>query len=371
MSLNRHCSLSGQGSWTDLVSNVSAVDPSLLDADVDALLGFGAAPKAMALDLMHEATHQWCFASPVGSTLAYLHARAVSMATWSHFGHEIPQGEFYEDVLRFVTAREILRPLAEGLAMFLELDANTEADTDFMSLPMEAAFLLFVDRAIIDEDDLSDREKVTSALHVILKDARMSEAALKRRVTLLAAPLSLSYGGYLPGYLAVKTLWLESAGMSEDTLPLTSADLFASYLRNYIYCDYSLVDVLLDPRTSGQESIAAIVDHIKTRLYEFLRVVSVPEDLYMHEVLARTADNLAEFGEDPRCRSITSMSPRTSIGGERQSGERSGSGPVRRRTTRTTRNSSALRSHFRRAAITCTSRQRAGPWMSTDRGTPD
>lgn len=288
MEFGRHCSLAGISSWTDLLTNVSAIRHTHLAEHVESLLTYGEAPQEMALDLLHEATHQWCFASPVGSALAYLHARVVHLAAAAHVGHTIPFREMYEDLIRLETTRELLRPVAEGLAMFLELDAKTGPDSNLVSMPFTVAHMLFLDPASLADADKSDAtaDAFTNELQRITRAARLTPQAIQRRVNLLSQPMSLTAGGYLPGYLAVKTLWLESARQAGNSLPLTESDLFASYVRAYFYRDYGLVDRLLDPSTSGRESVEAIADYLTGRLASFVSEVDVPHDLYAYELMA-------------------------------------------------------------------------------------
>lgn len=282
---DRHCSLAATGSWTDLLTNVSAFEGSRLDGQLHSLLGYGEAPKSLVLDLLHEATHQWCFSSPVGGVLAYLQARVISLATYEHFGQRIPFEELVEDLVRVETVRELLRPLAEGLAMFMELDATTGARSEMMSSALQTTHMLYLDRESLHVRG-TPADLVTHGLQRIMRDARLSPEALQRRVHLLSQPLSMRHGGYLPGYLALKTLWLDSAELSEDSFGLHESDLFASYVRAYFYRDYALVDLLLNPNTSGEESIDTICDYLMERIHAFPSEVRIPEDLIRYDELA-------------------------------------------------------------------------------------
>lgn len=283
--LDRHCSLAGAASWTDLLSNVTSLQPVRLDEHLQELLSPGGASPEIALDFLHEAAHQWCFASPVGATLAFMQTRVIHLATSAHFGRSVPVGAVLEDILRIETARELLRPLAEGIAMFAEFDALSGYHSTTMSPPL----LMLAPMFGKTEPESAAREpahELTRMTREILREARLTDDALRRRVALLSEPLAPTAGGYLPGYLAVKTLWAGGGLLAGSALSFSETDLFLSYLRAYVYRDYGLVNVLLDQETSGIESVNALSGYLQERLGNFFEAVDPETDFAAHEALA-------------------------------------------------------------------------------------
>lgn len=110
-----HCSLGSGGNWTDLVTNVTSLEPQRFTADFRAWLDWGTAPPDMLSLFLHEATHHSCFASPLGAALSGLALRARrSAVTLLESRSEEVEELLFDDLVRFETALTLLRPLAEG-----------------------------------------------------------------------------------------------------------------------------------------------------------------------------------------------------------------------------------------------------------------
>ena len=68
-----HQALDAQA-WTDLVSNVTSLAPSTLEDDPRSWLNWGNAKPDKLSVFLHEATHHWCFTSPVAFYDSWTHA---------------------------------------------------------------------------------------------------------------------------------------------------------------------------------------------------------------------------------------------------------------------------------------------------------
>src|SRR6266849_3795598 len=72
---------------------------------------------------IHEATHHWCFISPIGTALSFLYLSVAKKALqWVSTGDEPTSHEAFNDLCAFEIAVSWLRPLNEGLAQFAEYD---------------------------------------------------------------------------------------------------------------------------------------------------------------------------------------------------------------------------------------------------------
>ena len=262
------CSLGDSRSWTDLVTNVVMLADVRLDQDLEQLTGWGTAPRSLLPTFLHEATHHWCFFSPVGFTVAALQLRvrrrAIELLTQPEPERrsELQTG-IVEDLIRAETAAAFLRPLSEGLALFAEFDAMSSPKSSVLSLPLEMASY-FSGNFKFSQTEMGP----TPVLVDLLRWMRLDERCIQRKVRLFGYPLAYAKGGYLPGYLAVRGLWLKAA--SRDNRLLNETDLTLMYLRSFFFDDAGLVARLLDPSTNELESASAIANHIRERLLTFM-----------------------------------------------------------------------------------------------------
>ena len=116
--------MSGSGAFefarVDLVSN-HTVFPN--PEHYQALLHGEDLPASTFSSFIHEATHHWCFISPVGTALSALHCSVARRALhWLATGDESETMAALEDLCAYEIALSWLRPLNEGLALFAEYD---------------------------------------------------------------------------------------------------------------------------------------------------------------------------------------------------------------------------------------------------------
>lgn len=283
------CSLGDSRSWTDLTTNLVVLSDVQLKQNLEQLTSFGTAPRNLLPNFLHEATHHWCFLSPVGSTLAALQLRAQRHAMElltkpeTERQHEL-EHQLCEDLIRAETAEACLRPIAEGLALFTEFDAMTNQKSSIMSIPLTVA-IQFFGNLKFSQTKLG----LTPVLLDMLRWMRLDEHCIKRKVALFGKPFSYGSGGYLPGYLTVRSLWLIAA--EKNARLLNETDLTLTYLRSFFFDDMSLVARLLDPSTKELESAGAIVNHISQRFRTFLDVEPSDIESWEQNVLLKYKDD--------------------------------------------------------------------------------
>jgi hypothetical protein len=288
----RYCSLGDRRSWTELVTNYTSLGGVDLDRDMESLLGWGTAPKALLPALVHEATHHWCFLSPVGFVLAHLQLRARRRAALLRNGlGENLLGPLLGDVIRYETAAAMLRPLAEGLALFAEFDAVPGSGASVTSLPATLVATFFGDWTS------------PTGVHGLwewssgpLREWRNGEACARRKESVLGHGFEFTEGGYLPGYLTVRKLWVEAA--KDDRALLNHSDLFLTFLRAFFYHDPALVDLLLDDSPPSRDVAEAIIVHIADRFDKVQQVTKEQVSDFENFVALEPGDREASGNSD-------------------------------------------------------------------------
>ena len=149
-------------------------------------------------------------------------------------------------MLRLRVATQILRPIAEGLALFAELDMLPGAG-QMRAPPVGWLISLFAYNEMFDQE--VSCELVFSEM---MSKWRTSERGLQSKENLLAQPLDVRAGGYLPGYLIIKSLW--NRYKRNDGI-LSDAELFLCYIRSYFYDDLTLAVKLLNDEPIGNDCV--------------------------------------------------------------------------------------------------------------------
>jgi len=96
-----------------------------------------------------------------------------------------------------------------------------------------------------------------------LASFRFSKEIVRKKADLLLSPLSNLRGGYLAGYLCVKTFQEQcehATALAEDT------DFAYLYLIHFLMDDYGMVDVLLAEHDDPVNAIQRVADHITARI---------------------------------------------------------------------------------------------------------
>jgi hypothetical protein len=222
-------------------------------------------PLSCLPTFLHEVTHHWCFTSPVGfaSLLLFFRARREAMRYFLKKGQRSGDKlyDVLDAVLRYDFAQGMMRPLAEGIALFAEHDACT-GFTKIISEPMLLAGTLFA-------QGLAVRSKPAwEKLPLVLAGGRLTPPQIRRKADLLMQPFSTANGGYLPGYLLVKGLWLQNF-LELNCKHCRDTDFYLQFIRSYFYDDWELVARLLDPDRSDVGALGPIAEQIQLRLISF------------------------------------------------------------------------------------------------------
>lgn len=274
----------------DPATNHSSLSGTTLRQDFGKLIQ-GEYPLSFLTIFLHEITHHWCFQSPVGFSLATLRqgllrnilsGRDHSKGFHRHFLHEL---------IRLEAVIGMLRPLSEGLALFAEFDIRPGSGA-LQSQPMQ-----WVAR-FHKRTDEPGGPSPPNAL-VPLFNARLHPATIQSKANLLVQPFDADHGGYLPGYLSVKSLWLTLIARSDRLL---DSDLFLTYLRSYFFEDFSLVAHILDSKTDVEDIADVIFVHIQNRLRALWSETHLEEHVraFEEDVLAHPAMALLGGRPSPR-----------------------------------------------------------------------
>jgi hypothetical protein len=263
-------SLIYERSWTHHVSNATVLADVNVEGNLEALLGWGTFPQGLFPAVLHEGAHHWTYLSTVGATLAAIELRSRRNAVLTAAGEDESERRLHlmDDLMRTKAAAELLRPLAEGIALFAEFDAYTRHGSRSMSRPLQLAAMFFG----AAPEQLSEAGGVdpSALLAQPIGELRSSRMALTRKVSVLGQPLTGSSEGYLAGYLAVRALWLNLA--ADDTRLWFEPDMFMTFLRSWIFEDSGLVVALLDDSTFEVAAVNAVLDRLRHRLDAVTRV---------------------------------------------------------------------------------------------------
>src|SRR5262249_46400019 len=101
--------------------------------------------------------------------------------------------------------------------------------------------------------------------------SRLSAHVIDRKANLLVQPLRADHGGYFPGYMSLKNLWLDLMTRCDHFIDL---DFFFAFLRGYFFEDYGLIAALFNPDTVEMGSANAIMKHVHSR---FARLWKEPD----------------------------------------------------------------------------------------------
>jgi hypothetical protein len=248
-------------SHTDTLTNVvvlSAVDVGRHFRDIAAR----DLPIATLPTFLHEATHHWCFDSPVGIALHLLlmRARRAALLNVANNARQDHGWDILDHVVRYEMIRDFTRPISEGLALFAEHDA-IPGESKTISTPMARAAALYGrGYGVLSGTQYDGMPEVLAA-------ARVSRRHARQKAALMLEPFTCVNGGYLPGYLLIKSMWRYARSRS----PLfRDSDFFLQYIRGHLFEDWELVALLLDSNTKDIGALGVLHQHISYRLRHFL-----------------------------------------------------------------------------------------------------
>lgn len=226
----------------------------------------GRLPRVLLPTVLHEVTHHWCLSGCVGRALAQLSLEAqedlAASPLFPLYADDIVLAQW--DAVEF--ARGLLEPLLEGMAMFAQFDVYPGPS------PVLSGALAMLVRLFPPEKDETATDLIDALRHRLI-EYRLSDQALRCKSGMLVQAMSSRDGGYLLGYLSVKTLWMQARKASPR---LADADLFLMYLRNLVFDDAGFVDKLLNAGTQVPQG-TQVYDDLAGHLTERLRLLSAPD----------------------------------------------------------------------------------------------
>jgi hypothetical protein len=214
----------------------------------------GKLPDLLLPTFLHESAHHWCLSGSVGTALSLkimeLHRKWLESPIVLDPTSMLLQS-------RVSSVQRILEPLLEGMALFADFDLYPGRSEVASEVLCWATYLFTQD---INEFPV---EESIARIKYLLTAYRCSELAIRRKSDILVRPLDAATGGYLLGYLTVKNLWHEARKASKR---LQDADLFFTYLRNYIFEDCELVEMLLSEPMEEYADMNRLLAHVHGRL---------------------------------------------------------------------------------------------------------
>lgn len=265
-------SSAGDGSWVEHATNISYLPGFEFSRHLRPFLT-GRLPPELQAPFLHEMTHHWCFDSPLGWTLSLLRFRLLGGSVSEAAGAASAQvgDALWMDISRYEVAVELLRPIIEGLALFVENDAEMDGEFSY-SVPLLGMNLL-VARHVTDllaQKGVAMEEAelvafIPKAAMTLLKSERQGAAGVERKADLLASPIDPRHplGHYLIGYLTLRLMWKWARGKTEL---MHNSDLFASYIRTYFFHDWGLVNAILADADGEIELATRIAQYLQRRL---------------------------------------------------------------------------------------------------------
>jgi len=218
---------------------------------------------------LHESSHHFCLNSPLGLAFSLL-----NLDNRLKISNAIKKGESIDKevamIYRYSYTLNLLRPILEGIALFIEHDARTGSSK---TLSRQLGFIQFIFGTIrANETYLKYGENgINAFVNQTLDDARLTTKHIDKKSSLFLTPLiSATRGGHLLGYLAIKSIFSYCYAMSPSEYT-ADPDLFVQYFSTYIFEDWKIVELILDDKKDLSTSLNAIIQHLQTILDRFLK----------------------------------------------------------------------------------------------------
>jgi hypothetical protein len=247
-------------SFTHPLTNTVVLDKLNITTHLGDVMIGGLSTKVLPV-FLHEVTHHWCFSSPVGTALSIIAIDARAKLVTMGIGDELEKEKIATDEIKYNTTLSILQPILEGLSLFAEFDL-LPGDSQIVSLPTSISALMFLGRQNLG-DKLFDNFKAG------LQRYRVNQDFISRKTDLLYDSFDCNKSSYLAGYLFIKSQF-NVVKRSYDQF--NDADFFMHYYRSYIFDDWELVRLLLDPETSPNYAVEDIIEYIANRVSNFLQL---------------------------------------------------------------------------------------------------
>jgi len=237
---------------------------------------------------LHEASHHFCISSPVGLAFSLLNLENRVKTLDALKAGEDGRNSI-DMIYRYRFTLNLLRPILEGIALFVEHDARAGVAK---SISKELAFVKFIFGV---KDARESYEKggmkgVDDFTNKTLDTVRLTEQHIDKKLSLLLGKIDPQDGGHLLGYLTIKNLFLFCHSTDPCDL-LADSDLFVQVFGSYIFQDWRLVELILDDSLTLNKSLTEIIHHIDSLLKKFL---TLDYKTVFQEYEERAVKNLAD-----------------------------------------------------------------------------
>lgn len=247
-----------------------------------AALSEGVLADELLWPIIHELTHHSCLNSAVGASMATLAVSHTSMGSST-----IDEEKFSwiaRDAVRHTLMEKLLRPLLEGLALFVEHDAISGA-VPIASWSQQIANDLFCGgdmfAALLRGDD------VLAPLKQKLETLRQNQNRISEKKRLLRRSLE-DNDGYLLGYMLVKMIWNDLVARA----PIWNhSDVFQAFLTDYFFNDYYLAKMLVPLPSEEREELVVEIEVITNYLHNRLILLSKSFTAFAQEFVPWLHDN--------------------------------------------------------------------------------
>lgn len=280
---------------TDPISNAVLISGLDFARDAAKLLRAGHYPISCLNSYIHESLHHTCFRSPVGTAIAFLYNRGFLRA-YDHIrlgeASEFDALHVLDDIARIEAILHIMRPLAEGVALFGEFDAYP-GNSRSLSSVFRLAAVTFAD--VVPNWETM---KVENVLRSVLNRGRARLATQRRKENLLMQGFSTLNGGYLPGYFLIKNLQFALVSKLQCDRLLDS-EFYLNFIAHWFYNDFELVATLIDgtkelcPSNVEQDAVNSISIAFQRRMSMLFT--------YLTADMVDQFDDLLASGKIPWC----------------------------------------------------------------------
>jgi hypothetical protein len=256
----RFCALGDGRSFVDPVSTLSHISSIQITKHLPALWE-GILPREALPTALHEATHFDHLCAPVGIALAAISLRVRQLALGLHNQSVARKAtsrtleELIEWRQRYEVVTTVLRPISEGLACVAQFDSLALAEHDTIPFPMQFA-------AVVAARDVPAVLR-PAALQAWLTSARLESEVTEGKANLYAHAFHCRNGGYLPGYLLVRSIRAQCTAIDPQ---FEAAANFLYLIRHVIFSDYGLVLLMLslevEPALLAKQLISRICERL-------------------------------------------------------------------------------------------------------------
>ncbi|MBB5695956.1 hypothetical protein [Muricoccus pecuniae] len=244
--------------WTEALANTIFFDGLNSARYIEWLVDRSKQPIELAAPFIHEFTHHWCFNSLVGNATAFTELRLYAICGI----YDGVRPYCARDYVAVKGISKLLRPLAEGMALFAEFDLESSRSGLKVGTPFTAAELCFSPG---DGDDFSQ---------LMLQALRRAPHHVDRKASIYCHDFEVEEG-YLPGYILVKSLF----GAMQIKVPGISSELFLAYLRCFFWEDPGFVAILAAVEDSGPETAQKLFDRFLHRMDVLRLATDLPDRL--------------------------------------------------------------------------------------------